>query len=67
MMMKAAVVRRPQHVMQILVIDDGLDEESWNALSVERGMDTDLGNAVIVRAESDAAPGLAGHPVAPAD
>src|SRR5437762_943277 len=63
--MKAAVVVRAEHVMQVLVMDDRQDEEGRDGGRVQPRMDADLIGVVVVRTEANGAASLAGDLLAP--
>src|SRR5205807_498440 len=59
LLVEAAVVCGAEHVVQVLVVDDRLDEERRYVRRVQERVDADLARHMVVRAEADGAPVLA--------
>src|SRR5438105_11859828 len=65
MRVEASIVIRTEHVVQIFVMDDRLDEVGRNVSRVQRRVNANLVRHVIVGTEANAAPRLALDLMAP--
>src|SRR5205085_10465054 len=62
-----SIVMRAEHVVQVFVMNDRLDDERRDVRRVQERMNADLGRGVVVRAEANRAAALARDLLAPAD